>query len=176
MLGRIAMQGLRRAGQLAPTTTTRLASTITQRTITNTLFKPTSCTHQLTQRHNYSADAPKWTDEELQAIVDKYKLVLFMKGTPDAPQCGFSKNTCAILSMHGCKEFAVLNVLSDEVLRERIKEFSNWPTIPQVYMGGEFVGGFDIMLQLHQSGELIEELEKIGHRSALIDKDAGSDS
>ena len=76
--------------------------------------------------------------------------------------------------MHGCHEYLTFNVLDDEVLRARVKEFSSWPTIPQVYMNGEFIGGFDILLQLHQSGEIIEELEKIGHRSLLID-DGGKD-
>ena len=67
--------------------------------------------------------------------------------------------------------FASHNVLADEDLRQGIKDFSNWPTIPQVYFEGEFIGGCDILLQMHQSGELIEELEKIGIKSALLDEE-----
>jgi len=77
-----------------------------------------------------------------------------------------------ILSMHGVKEFSSYNVLEDESIRQGIKDFSNWPTIPQVYINGDFVGGCDIMIDMHQKGELIEELQKIGIRSALLDKPA----
>ena len=66
-----------------------------------------------------------------------------------------------------------LILLEDEELRQRIKDYSNWPTVPQVYIGGEFVGGCDIMIQLHQEGELIEELEKVGLKSALNEQDKG---
>ena len=72
--------------------------------------------------------------------------------------------------MHDVK-FASHNVLADEELRQGIKDFSNWPTIPQVYFEGEFIGGCDILLQMHQSGEIIEELEKIGIKSALLDEE-----
>nr|XP_002162000.1 glutaredoxin-related protein 5, mitochondrial [Hydra vulgaris] len=109
-----------------------------------------------------------WSDNKFKEIVNNNKLVVFMKGTPDAPKCGFSKYVIQILNMHGCENFKSFNVLEDETLRSRVKEFSNWPTIPQVYINGEFIGGFDILLQMHQSGELINELDKIGHHSALI--------
>ena len=88
--------------------------------------------------------------------------------------CGFSNAVVQILKMHGVDGFGSYNVLDDEELRQRVKEYSSWPTIPQVYVGGEFLGGCDIMLQLHQNGELIEELQKVGIRSLLLDK-AGED-
>lgn len=83
--------------------------------------------------------------------------------------CGFSKAVAQILAIHGVKNFTAYNVLEDEELRKGIKEFSNWPTVPQVYLNGEFVGGCDILIQLHQSGEIIEELQKIGHISDLAE-------
>lgn len=122
-------------------------------------------------KNSYSTST-NWTDDQFNDVVNKNKIVVFMKGTPDAPQCGFSKYVIQILSMHGCEDFNTFNVLDDDVLRSRVKEFSNWPTIPQIYINGEFIGGFDILLQMHQGGDLIEELEKIGHRSALIDAES----
>ena len=116
----------------------------------------------------FSTEA-EWTDDKFNDIMKNNKMVVFMKGTPDSPMCGFSKHVIQILHMHGCQHFTTFNVLDDDILRGRLKEFSNWPTIPQVYVNGEFIGGFDILLQMHQNGELIEELDKIGHRSALID-------
>lgn len=119
-------------------------------------------------RRTFSTE-PDWTDDKFTGIMKENKLVVFMKGTPESPMCGFSKYVVQIMHMHGYNDFRAYNVLEDEVLRNRVKEFSNWPTIPQVYMGGEFVGGFDILLQMHQNGELVEEFDKIGHKSSLID-------
>ena len=129
---------------------------------------------QRSYQHKNISSNIDWSDDKFKKIIQDNKLVVFMKGTPDAPLCGFSKYVIQILKMHGCEDFKTLNVLADEKLRNRVKEFSNWPTIPQVYINGEFIGGFDILLQLHQSGELINELDKIGHRSALIDADPKS--
>jgi len=92
-----------------------------------------------------------------------------MKGTPEQPQCGFSNAVCQILRMHGVPPYDSYNILEDEELRQGVKEYSNWPTIPQVYLGGEFVGGCDIMIDMHKSGELIEELNKVGIKSDLED-------
>ncbi|KAF5286056.1 hypothetical protein FQA39_LY16460 [Lamprigera yunnana] len=86
---------------------------------------------------------------------------------PEEPRCGFSNAVVQILRMHGVP-YDSHDVLKDEGLRQ--KDFSNWPTIPQVFINGEFAGGCDIMLQMHQSGDLIEELQKAGIRSALLDK------
>lgn len=107
--------------------------------------------------------------DEIKKLVTNNKVVVFMKGVPEQPQCGFSNAVVQILRMHGVP-YDAHNVLADETLRNGIKEYSNWPTIPQIFINGEFVGGCDIMLQLHQSGDLIQELEKVGIKSALLDQ------
>ncbi|XP_030747241.1 glutaredoxin-related protein 5, mitochondrial [Sitophilus oryzae] len=109
------------------------------------------------------------SQEVIKKLVKNNKVVVFMKGVPEQPQCGFSNAVVQILRMHGVN-YDAHNVLQDESLRQGIKEYSNWPTIPQIFINGEFIGGCDIMLQLHQSGDLIEELEKVGIRSTLLDK------
>ncbi|XP_011313407.1 glutaredoxin-related protein 5, mitochondrial [Fopius arisanus] len=105
--------------------------------------------------------------EDIASLVKNNKVVVFMKGVPDAPRCGFSNAVVQILRMHGVK-YNAHDVLANEELRQGVKDFSNWPTIPQVFMNGEFVGGCDILLQMHQNGELIEQLKKIGINSALL--------
>ncbi|XP_077322842.1 glutaredoxin-related protein 5, mitochondrial [Lithobates pipiens] len=107
--------------------------------------------------------------EHLEGLVKKDKVVVFMKGTPEQPMCGFSNAVVQILRMHGVDGYAAYNVLEDQDLRQGVKSYSNWPTIPQVYLNGEFVGGCDILLQMHQNGDLVEELKKLGIRSALLD-------
>ena len=86
--------------------------------------------------------------------IAKNRVVLYMKGTPQFPQCGFSATATEILRRCGVDDFASFNILQDEALRQGIKEYSNWPTIPQLYIDGEFVGGCDIMREMYQSGEL----------------------
>ena len=86
-------------------------------------------------------------------------VVLYMKGTPQAPQCGFSALAVQVLNACGVHEFAAVNVLTDAEVRQGIKEYANWPTIPQLYVNGEFVGGSDIMREMYQSGELQKLLE-----------------
>ena len=86
--------------------------------------------------------------------VTQNKVVLYMKGTPQFPQCGFSATAIEILRRCGVDQLATFNILEDQDLRQGIKEFSNWPTIPQLYVNGEFVGGSDIMREMYQSGEL----------------------
>jgi len=86
--------------------------------------------------------------------VTENRVVLYMKGTPDAPQCGFSAAAVQMLEACGAEEVATVNVLSDPEIRQGIKDFSSWPTIPQLYVNGEFVGGADIMREMYQSGEL----------------------
>ncbi|MEG3147958.1 Grx4 family monothiol glutaredoxin [Sphingomonas sp. RT2P30] len=88
-------------------------------------------------------------------IVSKNEVVLFMKGSPLFPQCGFSSRAVAILN-HLEVEFDSVDVLQDQGVRQGIKEFSDWPTIPQLYVHGEFVGGSDIMMEMYESGELAE--------------------
>ncbi|XP_040831040.1 glutaredoxin-related protein 5, mitochondrial [Ochotona curzoniae] len=114
--------------------------------------------------------------EHLDAMVKKDKVVVFLKGTPEQPQCGFSNAVVQILRLHGVRDYAAYNVLDDPALRQGIKDYSNWPTIPQVYLNGEFVGGCDILLQMHQNGDLVEELKKLGIRSALLDENKDQDS
>jgi len=92
--------------------------------------------------------------------VSQNRIVLYMKGTPDFPQCGFSANAIGILRACGVSDLHTVNVLENPDVRQGIKEFANWPTIPQLYVNGEFVGGSDIMIELYQSGELQKLLEK----------------
>ncbi|XP_068108514.1 glutaredoxin-related protein 5, mitochondrial [Hyperolius riggenbachi] len=106
---------------------------------------------------------------DVGGLVKKDKVVVFMKGTPAQPMCGFSNAVVQILRMHGVQDYTAYNVLEDQDLRQEVKTYSNWPTIPQVYLNGEFVGGCDILLQMHQNGDLVEELKKLGIRSALLD-------
>ena len=82
------------------------------------------------------------------------KVVLYMKGTPQFPQCGFSANATGILKACGVSDYLAVNVLADADIRQGIKEFSSWPTIPQLYVNGQFVGGSDIMTDMYQKGEL----------------------
>lgn len=86
--------------------------------------------------------------------VSKNRVVLYMKGTPDFPQCGFSANVVGILRACGVSDFYSVNVLENPDIRQGIKEFANWPTIPQLYVNGEFVGGSDILAEMYQKGEL----------------------
>ncbi|XP_063720093.1 glutaredoxin-related protein 5, mitochondrial-like [Symsagittifera roscoffensis] len=95
-------------------------------------------------------------------------IVIFMKGVPTAPQCGFSNAVVQILKMHGVEDYNAHNVLEENEIREGVKSFSNWPTIPQVYFKGEFIGGCDVLLQMHQSGDIVEELQKLGIKSKLL--------
>jgi monothiol glutaredoxin len=92
--------------------------------------------------------------ERIRQTVTGNKVVLYMKGTPHFPQCGFSANAVQILKASGVGEFKSVNVLEDPEVRQGIKEFANWPTIPQLYVNGEFVGGSDIMMEMYESGEL----------------------
>lgn len=92
--------------------------------------------------------------EKIQQQVTGNPIVLYMKGTPDAPMCGFSAAAVQILEACGVEEVATVNVLDDPEIRQGIKEFSSWPTIPQLYVNGEFVGGSDIMREMYASGEL----------------------
>ena len=92
--------------------------------------------------------------EQVHQLVTSNPVVLYMKGTPQFPQCGFSANAANILKACGVTEYLSVNVLADPEIRQGIKEYSNWPTIPQLYINGEFVGGSDIMTDMYQKGEL----------------------
>ena len=97
--------------------------------------------------------------QEPAAFIDgwikEHAVAVFMKGSPAMPQCGFSASAAAILSNYSV-EIAHVDVLSDPEVRQGIKDYSNWPTIPQIYIGGEFLGGSDILMQMHENGELAE--------------------
>ncbi|MEC8024269.1 MAG: Grx4 family monothiol glutaredoxin [Myxococcota bacterium] len=97
-------------------------------------------------------------NSEIQAIVDENEVVLFMKGTPNFPQCGFSATLANILGKLKVP-YAGVNVLADPAVRQGIKTFSNWPTIPQLYIKGEFIGGSDIAMEMFQAGELQQKLD-----------------
>jgi monothiol glutaredoxin len=99
------------------------------------------------------------TRQRIDQIVKGQPVVLFMKGTPQMPQCGFSQLAVQVLNACGVQQFHSVNVLADNEIRQGIKEYANWPTIPQLYINGEFVGGSDIMREMYQSGELQKMLE-----------------
>ena len=96
------------------------------------------------------SDVQAWIKE----TVTTHPVVLFMKGTAQFPQCGFSGRAIELLKAVGVDNLVTVNVLEDDEVRQGIKDFSNWPTIPQLYVKGEFVGGADILNEMHQSGEL----------------------
>jgi monothiol glutaredoxin len=95
--------------------------------------------------------------EQIQAAIDENPVILFMKGTPEQPMCGFSARTVAILQSVG-QPFAAVNILPDPRIRQELSTVSNWPTIPQLFIDGEFVGGCDIVTEMYESGELQQAL------------------
>ncbi len=97
--------------------------------------------------------------KQIHDTVTGNPVVLFMKGTPQAPQCGFSATAVQILKACGVNQFATVDVLAEPEIRQGIKDYSNWPTVPQLYVNGEFVGGCDIMKEMYQAGELQKQLE-----------------
>lgn len=98
--------------------------------------------------------------------VTSHPVVLFMKGIPQAPQCGFSATVVQILKQAGVKQIAAMNVLESDELRQGIKQYAQWPTIPQLYINGEFVGGCDIVKEMFETGELQQMLADAGAVSA----------
>jgi len=101
------------------------------------------------------SDVQAWIKE----TVTSHPVVLFMKGTAQFPQCGFSGRAVQILNACGVENIVTVNVLEDAEVRQGIKEYSNWPTIPQLYIKGEFIGGSDIMTEMYESGELANLLK-----------------
>ena len=104
------------------------------------------------------------TQQRIDALVKSNDVLLFMKGTASFPQCGFSGRAIQILKACGVepKTVKTVNVLDDDAIRQGIKEYSNWPTIPQLYVKGEFIGGSDIMMEMYESGELVQVLGTAG--------------
>ena len=105
--------------------------------------------------------------ELIEREINEHDVVLFMKGTPVSPQCGFSSLVVQVLSHLGVK-FKGVDVLSDPALRQGIKAFSDWPTVPQLYAKGEFVGGCDIVREMYETGELAELLTLCGVKTAAV--------
>jgi monothiol glutaredoxin len=113
---------------------------------------------RLMMSEDFLQETPEDTKERIQALVDNHPVLLFMKGSKLFPQCGFSNTAVQILQAYDI-DFHTVDVLSDQAIREGVKDFSQWPTIPQLYVAGEFIGGSDIMIELYQSGELGEMIE-----------------
>ncbi|CCF55558.1 hypothetical protein KAFR_0A01190 [Kazachstania africana CBS 2517] len=134
-------------------------------TTSQLLFRPTLKSFMSTEVRKAIEDA-----------VASAPVVLFMKGTPEFPQCGFSRATIAMLGQQGVNpaKFAAYNVLEDPELRDAIKEFSNWPTIPQLYVNKEFVGGCDVITTMATSGELADVLEEAD--ALMPQQEEGKDS
>ncbi|KKA26965.1 hypothetical protein TD95_004053 [Thielaviopsis punctulata] len=147
MIPRILPSFLRAAAPRAGSTSARLSRT----------FSPVL----LSTHARHLSDA---TRAAIDKAVASAPVVLFMKGTPELPQCGFSRAAIQVLGMQGVnpEKFAAFNVLEDPELRAGIKEYSDWPTIPQLYVKSEFVGGCDILMSMHQSGDLAQMLEENG--------------
>lgn len=103
-------------------------------------------------------DKSKDLKEQIEGLLSSSKIVLFMKGNSEMPQCGFSANSVAILK-HLAVPFKTFNILNDGDIRQGLKEFSNWPTYPQLYVSGKLIGGNDIITEMYQSGELQEYLK-----------------
>jgi monothiol glutaredoxin len=103
--------------------------------------------------------------DRIKEQVSGHPVVLYMKGTPQQPQCGFSAMAVQALNACGVSQFFSVNVLADQEIRQGIKEFANWPTIPQLYINGEFVGGSDIMREMYQSGELQKLLQPVAQKA-----------
>ena len=98
--------------------------------------------------------------ERIRKVIEENSVMLFMKGSPDFPQCGFSGRVVQILEANGA-EFSSADVLEDPDLREGIKAYSNWPTIPQLYIQGELIGGSDIVMEMHEDGELKKKIDAL---------------
>ena len=103
--------------------------------------------------------------QRIKEQVSGAPVVLYMKGTPQFPQCGFSAVAVQVLNACGVRDFQTVNVLADADIRQGIKEYANWPTVPQLYVNGEFVGGSDIMREMYQSGELQKLLEGVKQKA-----------
>ena len=99
------------------------------------------------------------SQQRIDQVVKNNRVVLFMKGTAQFPMCGFSGRAVQLLNACGVSDLKTVNVLEDEDIRQGIKQYANWPTIPQLFVDGEFVGGSDIMMEMYQSGELQQVLD-----------------
>lgn len=98
----------------------------------------------------------------IERVVKENDVVVFMKGSAKKPMCGYSRAVCQVLDLNKVDKFTTVNVLEDEAVRQEIKTFTNWPTIPQVFIKGNFVGGCDIIMEMNKTGELVKLLKKEG--------------
>jgi monothiol glutaredoxin len=105
------------------------------------------------------------TQQRIKDQLTGNPVVLYMKGTPQFPQCGFSSLACQVLNACGVEKFFSVNVLAEPEIRQGIKEYANWPTIPQLYVNGEFVGGSDIVREMYESGELQKLLQGVTQKA-----------
>ena len=101
-----------------------------------------------------------WTKEDIDRIVKEHKIVVFAKGTREQPMCGFSHRAIAIMQQLG-KPFEVVDIFQDESVRPALVDYSGWPTTPQVFVGGELIGGSDIALEMYESGELQKKVDEV---------------
>lgn len=108
----------------------------------------------------YKGEVPKSISDVVDSDVKAHGVFVYMKGVPEAPMCGFSNMACRILDAYEV-EYGSRDVLADADLREGIKKYTHWPTIPQIFIGGEFVGGCDILMEMHQNGELKQALQSL---------------
>ena len=109
-----------------------------------------------------SDDVQAEVQQFIRETVTSNPLVLFMKGTAQFPQCGFSARAIQVLKASGVTRLVTVNVLDDDLVRQGIKDYSNWPTIPQLYVKGEFIGGTDIVSEMYEKGELADVLKEAG--------------
>lgn len=150
-------------------------STITRNILRRTVTFSNNNTNLIWIRNgSTNIQQQSFDNDGLTKMVKSDKVVVFMKGVPEAPKCGFSNAVVQVLRMHGVP-FQSHNVLDSEELRKAIKDFTSWPTIPQIFIDGEFIGGCDILLEKHQNGELIEDLMKVGIKSQIL-KDSETSS
>ena len=109
---------------------------------------------EITIRYAIEKEVSMIIHEKIKEQINSHSIVLYMKGTREFPQCGFSARAISLLKACGANDFTTIDVLADPEVRQGIKEISNWPTIPQLYVKGEFIGGCDIMGEMYESGEL----------------------
>ncbi|KAL6251398.1 monothiol glutaredoxin grx5 [Rhinocladiella similis] len=142
-------------------------------------LSPRATSTTLLPRISASLSQTRLLSQEVRSAIDKAvasaPVVLFMKGTPETPQCGFSRTSIQILGLQGVdpRKFTAFNVLEDDELRSGIKEYSDWPTIPQLYVDKEFVGGCDILINMHKDGSLADLLAE---KRVIIEDDTNPDT
>jgi len=135
-----------------------MVSPATITTVTSQSNKQTAI-FSSSEADEFVQETPEQAQKRISGLVEENPVLLFMKGTKIFPQCGFSSTAVQILNTFNI-DFHSVDVLADEAIRQGVKDFSQWPTIPQLYVAGEFIGGSDIMIEMYQSGELGEMIEK----------------